>query len=227
MLLKRVVAMHLKTSDRAELELGFGDYSCNWGTHFCGLYETSAERDEIMFGFLAQGIRKSELLVCCPAEADHDHALDHVCARCSGQPRPGEESFRLLRSKELYHPKGQFDPKDMLDAHDAIWAENLQQGKRNVRGTAEMGWALEKIPGVEKLMAYESLLNTFIWGKDWISICMYDVNRFSGSIIMRVLQVHPFVITGGGIFENPYFVPPEKWLGKNAPEYLGVLQGAG
>jgi hypothetical protein len=111
----------------------------------------------------------------------------------------------------------------MLKAHDDIWDENINNGVRNVRGTAEMGWALEKIPGVGDLMAYESLLNTFIWGKNWISICLYDVNRFPGSTIMKVLQVHPFVITGGGIFENPYFISPEKWLAKYAPEFLNIL----
>jgi hypothetical protein len=111
----------------------------------------------------------------------------------------------------------------MLKAHNDIWDENLRTGKRNVRGTAEMGWALEKISGIEYLMAYESILNTFIWGKTWISICLYDVNRFPGVTIMKALQTHPFVITGGGIFENPYFVRPEKWLYEHAPEFLKTI----
>ena len=215
--------MHLKTSDLAVMELGFGKYTCNWGTHFCGLYESESERDEIMFGFLAQGLRKKEMLVCCPDEKHQDDALDNVCELCPGVPKPDHDQFRLFQSKELYHPKGFFSPVDMLKAHDDIWDENINNRKKNVRGTAEMGWALEKISGVEHLMAYESLLNTFIWGKDWISICLYDVNRFPGALIMKVLQVHPFVITGGGIFENPYFIQPRKWLAKYAPEILDVV----
>jgi hypothetical protein len=215
--------MHLRTSDLPVMSLGFGGYSCNWGTHFCGLYESEAERDAIMYGFLAQGLRERELLVCCPDARQYEHALDRVHAQCPDLERPDQNSFRLLHSRELYHPQGFFSPRDMLKAHDDIWDENLRAGMRNVRGTAEMGWALEKIPGIEHLMAYESLLNTFIWGKPWISICLYDVNRFPGSTIMKVLQTHPFVITGGGIFENPYFVHPEKWLAEHAPQFLKAV----
>ena len=37
--------MHIQTSDQEALSLGIGGYSCNWGPHICGLYETEKERD--------------------------------------------------------------------------------------------------------------------------------------------------------------------------------------
>jgi hypothetical protein len=214
--------MHITTSNLPSMNLGFGDYSCNWGTHLCGLYETKTERDEIMFGFLAEGLRSKELLVCCPEESHFDQAVGHVLDRCPETACADTSSLKLFRPAELYYPHGAFSPRDMLTAHENIWAGNLSSGMRNVRGTAEMGWSLAKIPGIEHLMAYESLLNTFIWGKTWISICLYDVSRFPGATIMKVLQTHPFAITGGGIFENPYFVRPEKWLAEHAPEFLSA-----
>jgi hypothetical protein len=83
-----------------------------------------------------------------------------------------------------------------------------------------MVWALEAIPGVEHLMAYESRLNYFIPGKPWISICMYNLTKFSGSTIMGVLRTHPYAINGGVITENPYYQNPDEWLARNAPQFL-------
>jgi hypothetical protein len=83
-----------------------------------------------------------------------------------------------------------------------------------------MVWALDAIPGVEHLMAYESRLNNFIEGKPWISICLYNLNRFSGATIMNVLKTHPYTISGGIITANPYYQEPEKWLSENAPQFL-------
>ena len=40
--------MYIKTSNQEKLELGIGNYSCNWGIHIAGLYETDVERDEII-----------------------------------------------------------------------------------------------------------------------------------------------------------------------------------
>nr|HPR60202.1 MEDS domain-containing protein [Prolixibacteraceae bacterium] len=130
------------------------------------------------------------------------------------------DNMLISTAKELYYPEGIFDPWHMDDALNKIFVESQNKGKRNVRATAEMAWALEAIPGVEHLMAYEARLNYFIPGKPWISICMYNVNKFSGATIMNVLRTHPYALSGGVITQNPYFIHPDKWLAENAPQYL-------
>ena len=69
-------------------------------------------------------------------------------------------------------------------------------------------------------MAYEARLNMFIYGKSWISFCLYDITKFSGEIIVQALQTHPFVMHANKLTENQYFIKPETWLKENAPEYL-------
>src|SRR5260221_10273495 len=43
-------------------------------------------------------------------------------------------------------------------------------------------------------------------------ICTYDLTNFSASLMMDMLRVHPAVIVGGVLQENPFFVPPDQFL---------------
>jgi hypothetical protein len=214
--------MHIKTSNQSSLELGFGKYTCNWGAHLCGLYETEIERDEIIFGFLHQGDEDGDLQLYCPSEQSETDfkqkyaALYHDCAHHPDDP----SCFQIYSAKDLYYPEGEFSPWAMDEGLQSFFSESQKGGTSNIRATAEMAWALEAIPGIEHLMVYESRLNYFIPGKPWISICLYNVNKFSGSIIMNVLRTHPYTISGGVITENPYYQNPDKWLAKNAPQFL-------
>lgn len=214
--------MHLKTSNQATLDLGFGGYSCNWGVHICGLYETSEERDGIIMGFMHAGYIGGDLQLYCPAERTEEDFREKYTAKYpdSFHHIDDKDCFQLFSSSDLYYPHGTFSPREMDRGLDGFFTESQKNGKRNVRATAEMVWALEAIPGIEELMVYESRLNFFIPEKPWISICLYNTSRFSGSIIMNVLQTHPYMINGGVITENPFYQDPKEWLTHNAPQYL-------
>jgi hypothetical protein len=214
--------MHITTSNQEVLHLGIGNYTCNWGTHICGLYETEKERDEIIFGFLKQGSLMGDLQLYCPVERtaeEFSRDFLNYCPNCKDKLHD-KQHFELQSAKELYYPNGEFDPWHMDKSLNYFFTKSQVNGKRNIRATAEMVWALEAIPGIEHLMAYEARLNYFIPGKPWISICMYNVNKFNGATIINVLQTHPFIISGGIITQNPYYTHPDKWLAENAPQFL-------
>lgn len=219
--------MHITTSQQAMLELGFGDYTCNWGVHICGLYENEAERDAIILGFLSRGDIAGDLQLYCPVERSADDFRTtyarHYPELASHLDHP--DCFQLYSARALYYPNGTFSPWDMDDGLNTFYAASQQRGPRNVRATAEMVWALEAVPGVEHLMVYEARLNYFIPGKPWISICLYNLNKFSGAMIMKVLQTHPYTISGGVITENPYYQTPDEWLGQYAPQFASSARG--
>jgi hypothetical protein len=215
-------AMHVKTSDQPALKLGFGDWHCNWGVHICGLYQSEAERDEIVLGFLRQGDMDGDLQLYCPSERtpkDFSARYGHLCPDCAAHVADPDR-FQVLSAKELYYPDGVFSPRAMDQGLNEFFSASQARGPRNVRATAEMVWALEAIPGVEHLMVYESRLNYFIPQKPWVSICLYNVTKFSGATIMNVLRTHPYTISGGVMTENPFYQDPDRWLAENAPEFL-------
>jgi len=213
--------MHIQTSNQEKLNLGFSNYTCNWGVHMCGLYETEEERDEIILGFLHAGDLAGDLQLYCPVERTEENFVEEYEKRftsCCGHTHDGAK-FNLFSAKELYYPDGKFSPRAMDTGLNAFFTESQKEGKRNIRATAEMIWALQAIPGVEELMIYESRLNYFIPDKPWISICMYNTTKFSGAIIMKVLQTHPYIISKQTITQNPFYQDPDIWLKENAPSY--------
>lgn len=221
--------MHIQTSDQARLALGFGGYTCNWGTHMCGLYEADQERDEIIFGFLHQGDLQGDFQLYCLSEGSAEEFKARYASfypECAGHP-DDPSRFEHQEARALYYPDGLFSPWQMDEGLSRFFCQSQQNGPRHIRATADMVWALSAIPGVEHLMAYESRLNYFIPGKPWISICLYDVRRFSGATVMNVLRTHPYVISQGVISRNPYFQNPTEWLRRNAPEFLskGTARG--
>jgi hypothetical protein len=215
--------MYMHTSDQEQMELGFYGCSCNWGTHICGLYHTEEERDEIIYGFLHQGKMDGDRRLYVPNERSQDDFLAGYRSRF-GEAETSEiendDLFLMADAKSLYYPEGHFSPQAMDNSLNAFYQQSQAEGRRNIRATAEMTWALDAVPGVEQLMVYESRLNYFIPGKPWISICLYNLNKFDGLSIMNVLRTHPFAISHGIITENPYYQEPQEWLRINAPHFL-------
>jgi len=68
------------------------------------------------------------------------------------------------------------------------------------------------LPGVRGFMEYESRLNDLLADHEDPVCCIYFVSKFSASLILDALRVHPAVIIGGILQENPFYVPPDQFL---------------
>ena len=214
--------MYLKTSEQEKLELGYGGYSCNWGIHIAGLYETEAERDEILFGYLGEGVRQKDLQLYVPTERSMEDFVEKFSKSCPDCKEHvyNKDIFQSFSAKELYYPDGTFSLKAMDIGLNEFYENSQAKGKKNIRATAEMVWTQEAVPGKEQLFAYESRLNYFIPDKPWVSICLYNVTKFDGATIMDVLRTHPYTLNKGVLTENPYYQNPDIWLKENAPQFM-------
>jgi len=216
--------MQAELSGVSTLKLGFGNSSCRWGTHIAGLYEFESERDRIVTGFMRKGLEEGDFLLYCPAEqgeAQFRKTMEEACPEYRDY-LDDPDRIRITTPREVYYPDGHFSPWDMDRSLIGLYEEQQIQGPRNIRAAAEMTWALEKIPGSEHLMAYEARLNFMIPSINWVSICMYNINKFTKDAVVKVLRTHPYIINRGVLAKNPYFEPPVQWLQDNAPQYLGA-----
>jgi hypothetical protein len=95
---------------------------------------------------------------------------------------------------------------------ERVLLEGKKQGYPLTRFVAGTEWALLDRPGVHDLIEYESRINDMFSKYEDPVCCTYDVSKFSASVIMDAMRVHPAVIIGGIYQENPFYVPPHEFL---------------
>lgn len=201
--------MHVHTSDRESLSLGFGGYTCNWGVHMCCLYETDAERDDLVYNFLHQGDIDGDLVRyyhCAPTSDEFRREYARRFPAEADHPNSGDR-FTVLSAEQRNYPDGRFEPLNQDAKLKAVRDRALTEGCR-IRGLGEMDWAAGDVPGCELLLPYEARINgLFEKAPSMVIICSYDLRKFRGSTILGVLRTHRFAITSGIIVENPYYDP--------------------
>ena len=75
-----------------------------------------------------------------------------------------------------------------------------------------MSWAQNVITGplIDDFMGYEVQATRYARAYPQVALCLYDLDKFRGDVIIPALKVHPKVFFGGMLLENPYFVDPDE-----------------
>jgi hypothetical protein len=73
-------------------------------------------------------------------------------------------------------------------------------------------WASGDWPGVDDFLEYECRLNHIIPQYKDAVICLYNLSKCGGNLIIDVMRTHPMILIGGIVQENPFFVPPDEFL---------------
>jgi hypothetical protein len=123
-----------------------------------------------------------------------------------------DSQLELRASTDAYLRSGRFCTEEMLAFWENFIGPAVAGKFRFARSVGEMTWALRQAPGVEELVGYESELNRFLPRYPQVILCLYDLERFSGEIIIDVLKTHPRVLLGSMVLDNPYYLEPDEFL---------------
>lgn len=180
--------------------------------HICAFFNSREEQDKVLMPFFQEGYERGEKLFHI---IDHRHRHDHLCA-CSAAGIDTEAALasgqlEIRHWEDAYLKDGYFDGDRMV----AILEEVLDGAREKHGLTRLMGnmeWALESLPGVTDIVEYETKLNYILPRYPDPVVCVYDLNKHSGSVVMDILRTHPMVIIGGVLQDNPLYVPPDEML---------------
>jgi hypothetical protein len=180
--------------------------------HICAFFHSKEEQNKILMPFFKEGYDRGEKLFHI---VDPGQRNEHLCgcSDCGIDVEQAQKSGQLEVKvwEDAYLQDGRFDADRMVAT-----LENVFQSSRKsyplTRLMGNMEWALEALPGVNDIVEYEAKLNYVLPRYPDPGVCVYDLNRHSGSVIMDILRTHPLVIVGGVLQENPLYVPPDEFL---------------
>lgn len=194
------------------LELGIPGLRVTEGDHICAFYRGPEERDEILIPYLQAGLRTGDKCICVVDAVEPREVLAALGSEADVDGWIGDTQLELRASTDAYLRTGRFCTEEMM----AFWEDfvgSAVAGKFSfARSVGEMTWALRQAPGVEELVGYESELNRFLPRYPQVILCLYDLKRFSGEIVIDMLKTHPRVLLSGMVLDNPYYLEPDEFL---------------
>jgi hypothetical protein len=186
------------------IALGLNGLSIPPGTHICAFFRGIPERDQILVPFLTEGRRAGDKCTCII-----DDGVDGV------RMALGDDAAHvdIRSSTETYLRRGTFSTQEMLDFWDDSVGGALQrEGFPFVRSAGETTWTLKELPGLSDFLTYEAELNRFLPRYPQVILCLYDLDRFGGQVLVDILKTHPKVLLGGTVLENLHYVEPDVFL---------------
>ena len=195
------------------LPLGVAGVQVKPGDHICAFYVGLAERDQVLLPYLREGLLAGDKVICVVDASEPSEVLASIGPDIDVDGCIASQQFDFRPSSEAYLPEGSFSTGDMLEFWNASVGAALGEGGYTfARAVGEMTWALRDAPGVEELVGYESELNRFMPKYPQLILCLYDLKRFGGGIVVDMLKTHPKLLLGGMLLDNPYYLSPDEFL---------------
>ncbi|NNU42001.1 MEDS domain-containing protein [Ramlibacter montanisoli] len=189
-----------------------GSHLCH-ARHVCAFFHGADEQYEATLPYIRDGLAAGHKAVHIIDPALRDEHLRRMASFGIDAGSAGRDGQLAVHDwADTFFAQGDFDADRMLAQLEAVLAGGRAQGYPLTRFVAHAEWALDPRANVGQLLAFEAKVNT-MWPEDADAvICCYDLNRFSGDVVIEALRTHPMVIIGGILQENPFFVQPERFL---------------
>jgi len=187
--------------------------------HVCAFFANDDEEYRVLLPFIREGLScgdKAVQVINPGARREHLQRLAEAGIDSTAHEQSGQ--LEIHNNTDIYLRDGRFDQDRMLAAF-----EEMAASARNAKGlprfpmsriVCRMDWALEDQSRIEDVIEFESRVND-VWRRyDDAVICTYHLSKLSGDAVIDVMRTHPLVIIGGHLQQNPFFTPPEEFLGE-------------
>jgi MEDS: MEthanogen/methylotroph, DcmR Sensory domain len=175
--------------------------------HACAFVTNSEEEQAVIDPFFVEGMKRGEKAVYI---VDPSHRDAHEARLAASAPAAGLLDVTTWHDAHL--KGGFFDQERMMASLDEMIRAHAASGRPPMRLVGQMGWIFSTPPDIEQLVAYEASVNEVLNRGKTPTVCVYDVRRLSGSLMMDLLRAHPLTVMNGVLHENPFYTPAPQLL---------------
>lgn len=176
--------------------------------HICAFFDSREQEYSVLAPYYQEGLDAGEEvinIVGAPNESDHyerlrSHGIDVQAAIDA-------DRLKVYTDEHTYTLGGRFDSQRMYDLLQGALHSARQHG-RHVRTSGVMDWATSGCAGIEELMQYEAKVNVLVPMYDCTLLCVYDLARLSGQMVMDILATHPYVLYRRRVLQSAHYLPP-------------------
>jgi MEDS: MEthanogen/methylotroph, DcmR Sensory domain len=175
--------------------------------HACAFVNGPGEERDAIDPFLVDGMRRGSKAVYIVDPA-HREAHEHRLAASA----PSSDLLQVITWDDAHLKGGRFDRDRMMAALDEMIREHAATARPPMHLVGQMGWVFSNPPGIDQLVEYEANVNEVLSRGRTPTVCVYDVRRLSGSMMMDLLRAHPLTVMNGVVHENPFYTPADEML---------------
>jgi len=181
--------------------------------HVCAFFNSEDEGYRVLLPFIKDGFDCGDKAIHV---VDPERYQAHL-RRLSGsgiEPAEaiGSGQLELLISTETYLQRGRFDQDRMLATFEELVSRHGPGGFPRSRIVCSMDWASNDESHLNDLIEFESRVND-LWSRhEDAVICVYDLSKIGGDVVVDVMRTHPMIVIGGTLQRNPFHVAPADFL---------------
>ncbi|MCP4158174.1 MAG: hypothetical protein GY757_61310 [bacterium] len=196
------------------VSLGFTEQQFPAGIHICHIYRDINECEDAFLKFIISGLKAGEKTSFFSRNSTAqllEEEFEKLGIIYEDKVESG--AFSLSDTKEVYFRDDCFLPERMLALLADYYTTSQEEGYPAARVIGEMLPEIKEISGGSRLLEYEAKVSLLLKTHPVTAVCQYDAEAFDGATIMDILKVHPLMLIRGGVIHNPFFIPPEDFLG--------------
>jgi len=192
------------------IDLGFGGIELQPGEHLCALHAGVQQRDDILLPFLRTGLAAGDKCICIIDGTEPAEIVSALGPLAAESTPTGVKRLDVMRAADVNLRSGKFSAGETIAAWKAAVSEVMYQGQFCCIRAVETWSHRYVVPDTRELLHLESEMRHFLPLYPQVMLCLYDIERFGGELISSVIKLHPKVIVGSTIVENPFYLAQDE-----------------